>query len=311
MKKIHYPYLMDFGRLNSIEHIDFTLPEDHPANQLILNNQPASQLDVYVGCPIWAHKDWVGKIYPAKAKDKDFLVYYAQQYNCIELNATHYKIPTLSMIARWVADVPDTFKFCPKVPQVISHARNILEMKPVWNEFIQAILHFEKNLGCTFLQLPPYFKPDRLPALIRLLDELPAHFKIAIELRHEDWFKEKNAMDELNSYLSSRQLGWVITDVAGRRDVLHQRFSNTTAFIRFTANDLHPTDYTRLDAWTDRITTWIANGLSQLYFFVHTPDKSLCPELAYYFIQELNRKAGTQVSPPKPLINRQQMDLFG
>ena len=37
-------------------------------------------------------QEWVGKVYPEKTKEKDFLQYYVQHYNSIELNATHYKI---------------------------------------------------------------------------------------------------------------------------------------------------------------------------------------------------------------------------
>ena len=103
----------------------------------------------------------------------------------------------------------------------------------------------------------------------------------------------------------------VITDVSERRDVLHQRFTNKTAFIRFTANDLHPSDYARLYDWTTRIAHWVEHGLEKLYFFVHTPEKALLPELAYYFTLELNKKAKTNISPPKPLIDRSQPDLFG
>lgn len=301
---------MDFGRLPNIDTIDFSLPADHPENTSILSGTRNPTPEIFVGCPIWAHKEWVGKIYPPKAKEKDFLQYYAQQYNSIELNATHYKIPALSQIARWVSDVPDTFRFCPKVPQVISHARSLSEMKPVFDEFIDTILHFEHHLGCTFLQLSPYFKPDRLPELITLLNTLPDGFQLSIELRHEMWFSEPPMLDNLADYLKAREFGLVITDVAGRRDVLHQRLTNTTAFIRFTANDLHPSDYKRMDDWSTRLAEWMERGLTRLYFFVHTPEKSLCPELAYYFIGELNRKAGTHLTPPKPLNPTPPKDLF-
>jgi len=105
---------MDFGRVNNVSDIDFSLPQDHADNASVLTGKRNTDLEIYVGCPIWSHKDWVGKIYPAKAKDKDFLMYYAQQYNSIELNATHYKIPSLSTIARWVADVPIRLSFVQK-----------------------------------------------------------------------------------------------------------------------------------------------------------------------------------------------------
>mgnify|MGYP000275827070 CR=1 FL=1 len=302
---------MQFGRLSNIEQVDFSLPKDHADTARLLNKKRTENLEIYVGCPIWSHPDWVGKIYPKTAKEKDFLMYYAQQYNSIELNATGYNIPALSNIARWVSSVPDTFKFCPKVTRVISQAKDVFEKKEAFDIFIDHVLHFEKNLGCTFFQFPPYYKPNQLNSLIKLLDTLPDDFELSVELRHEEWFNEPTAFDELSQYLKSKKFGLVITDVSERRDVLHQRFTNKTAFIRFTANDLHPSDYMRLDEWTTRITQWIENGLEKLYFFVHTPEKALSPELAYYFIQELNKKAGTTIKSPKPLIDRTQRDLFG
>jgi len=302
---------MQFGRLSNIDDVDFSLSKDHVDTKTILHTKRKKDLEIYVGCPIWNHPDWVGKIYPAKAKEKDFLMYYAQQYNSIELNATGYNIPTLNSIAKWTSVVPDTFKFCPKVTRVISHAKDVFEKKDAFDIFIDHVLHFEKNLGCTFFQFPDYFKPAQLSGLLKLLATLPDDFELSVELRHEDWFKEPTAFDELSAYLKSRKFGLVITDVSDRRDVLHQRFTNTTAFIRYTANDLHPTDFSRLDDWTTRIATWIEHGLDKLYFFVHTPQKGLSPELADYFIQALNKKAKTSIKPPKPLIDPRQPDLFG
>jgi uncharacterized protein YecE (DUF72 family) len=302
---------MQFGRLSNINDVDFSLPQDHADTIHLLNKKRAKNLELYVGCPIWSHPDWVGKIYPEKAKAKNFLMYYAQQYNSIELNATGYNIPTLSSIQKWTSVVPENFKFCPKVTRVISHAAAIFEKKDMFDIFIDNVLHFEQNLGCTFFQFPPYFKPAQLANLIKLLDTLPDDFELSVELRHEEWFNDNVALDELCNYLKSKKFGLVITDVSERRDVLHQRFTNKTAFIRFTANDLHPSDFARLDDWTTRITQWIEQGLEKLYFFVHTPEKALSPELAYYFIQELNKKAGTHVIAPKPLIDRSQPNLFG
>ncbi len=301
---------MQFGRLSNIEDVDFSIAKDHPDTTSILNKKRSKKLEIYVGCPIWAHKDWVGKIYPANAKEKDFLTYYGQQYNSIELNATGYNIPTLSSIARWTASVPDTFKFSPKVTRVISHAKDVFEKKEAFDIFINNILHFEKHLGCTFFQFSPYFKPDKLNSLIKLLDTLPEDFELSVELRHEDWFKDNVALDELCDYLKSKKFGLVITDVSDRRDVLHQRLTNRTAFIRFTANDLHPTDFSRLNDWTTKAAEWIEHGLEKLYFFVHTPEKSLSPELAYYFIHELNKKAGTDIQPPRPFFDKGQKGLF-
>ncbi|MDB5227632.1 MAG: hypothetical protein JWN78_1825 [Bacteroidota bacterium] len=301
---------MKFGKLESVEGIDLSLPKDHAENALFLKGKRKRDAEVYIGFPIWSHPKWVGTIYPPKAKAKDFLSYYSQQYNAIELNATHYNTPKVSQVEAWKSVVPGTFKFCPKVPQFISHAKDIATMKEAFEGFINAVLYFDQNLGCVFFLLSPHFKPDKLNSLIKLLDTLPQNFEMAIELRHEDWFTVPAVLDELCKYLVSKKIILIITDVSGRRDILHQRLTTKTAFVRFTGNDLHPSDFTRLDEWVKRCTSWLEHGLEKLYFFVHTPEKHLCPELSYYFIKQLNKNAGTKIPLPKPLIDKSEPGLF-
>lgn len=102
----------------------------------------------------------------------------------------------------------------------------------------------------------------------------------------------------------------VITDVAGRRDVLHQRLTNKTAFIRFGANDLHASDYTRLTEWAERCSQWIEQGLEELYFFIHTSDQSVAPEIANHFIHEFNKLNWVKLKPVSIKQESKQIDLF-
>jgi uncharacterized protein YecE (DUF72 family) len=102
----------------------------------------------------------------------------------------------------------------------------------------------------------------------------------------------------------------VLTDVAGRRDVLHMRLTSPSAMIRFVGNSLHPTDYTRIDDWVERLKMWFDSGLKQLYFFVHEPDNITSPELATYFINQLNKACGFNVKPPKKFVQAVQGELF-
>lgn len=301
---------MDFGRIKNIETIDFSLPVDNINNQKVLHRVNDKPPMIYVGCPVWADKKWIGKIYPDDAQEKYFLRYYAQQFNCIELNATHYKIPGASSVQRWKGMTSADFKFCPKVPQVISHATNIIDMKDVMAEFIDAVIYFDNNLGTTFLQLPPHFSTKRLQELIVFLSLIEKPIKLAVELRHQSWFSDKAAFEELCDFLMENDHSLVITDVSGRRDVLHQRLTNKTAFIRFGGNDLHPTDYKRLDDWVNRCLYWIENGLEEIYFFVHTPDKSLCPEMANYFIEKFNKNSLVKIKPVSINKSIQQGVLF-
>ncbi len=158
---------MDFGKLNNISGIDFRLPPNNNFTAQVLNSSNAqTPPKVYVGPPVWANKDWTGKIYPTSAKDKDFLYHYARQFNTIELNVTHYQIPNLSTIERWKeAVVGQNFTFCPKWPQIISHDAQLQKCESLIDEFVENITQLGSYLGTTFLQLAPYFTPRQLPIL--------------------------------------------------------------------------------------------------------------------------------------------------
>jgi uncharacterized protein YecE (DUF72 family) len=81
-----------------------------------------------------------------------------------------------------------------------------------------------------------------------------------------------------------------------------------TAFIRFVGNNLHKTDYTRIDAWIERIKYWLEQGLQELYFFMHMRDEALVPELTVYLVDKLNAACGLALI--KPQFVQRQGSLF-
>ncbi|MEM9991192.1 MAG: DUF72 domain-containing protein, partial [Bacteroidota bacterium] len=235
----------------------------------------------------WSMKEWVGKVYPDQTKAKDFLKHYARQFNTIELNATHYRIPNEATILKCKTETPDDFRFCPKIPQSVSHSRDLGLETGHLQRFCAMIAQLDRRLGCCFMQLPPYFGTDRLGMLERFLTHFPQHIPLAIELRHESWFADRNSADDLFQLLETHHMATVITDVAGRRDVLHQRLTNNCAMLRFVGNALHSSDYERVDAWVQQFKDWIEQGLSNIYFFAHEPDNILSPDLALYFKNQM------------------------
>ena len=105
----------------------------------------------------------------------------------------------------------------------------------------------------------------------------------------------------------------VITDVAGRRDVCHARLTNREVVVRFVGNALHPTDYSRIDAWVERLDSWFQNGLQNVYFFTHEPDNILAPELAAYLTKKFQEKTTIKTRGPNlqmPPNEGEQMSLF-
>jgi uncharacterized protein YecE (DUF72 family) len=282
---------MKFGRLTDISTANLTLPPDHPMTSEVLRKSTTPP-KIYVGCPVWGDKRFVGKIYPKGTKAKDFLKVYSTKFNAIELNATGYGIPSYADVEAWKNEVVDGFVFCPKVSRPISHVSPLAKDKAALKLFCNNMYAFAEHLGTVFLQLPPYFSSQRLPELLKFFDQWDKTLPLHVELRHPDWFENREILDTLFEAMRERNIGTVITDPSGRRDVLHQCLTTSSAFIRFDAHDLHPTDFTRLDEWAERIKQWIDSGLQQLYFFVHTPEKHLTPDLSNYFVKRLNALCG-------------------
>ncbi|MFN8250416.1 MAG: DUF72 domain-containing protein [Ferruginibacter sp.] len=302
---------MEFGRVTTEElaGIDFSLPAEPVYNATILKGKAVQSPKIYLGCAKWGREEWVGKIYPPKTREKDFLQHYVQHYNSIELNATHYKVYGEAGIKKWVEKAAGKdFKFCPKLYQGITHRGSLKGKQFITNEFFRGIVSFEQYLGPVFMQVSDTFSPKRKEELFDFLKTLPTDLQFFLEVRHPDWFKKDAFREELFATLSSLNMGAVITDTAGRRDCAHMHLTIPKAFIRYVGNSLHPSDYTRCDAWVQRMKTWLDQGLEELYFFMHMHDEATSPELTVYLVDKMNQELG--LSLVKPVFVSQQKKLF-
>jgi len=302
---------MEFGRVPEAElnTINFSLPSEPLFNQQVLKGKKQKEPKVYLGCAKWGRTEWVGKIYPPKTKEKDFLEHYVKHYNSIELNATHYKVYGATGIAKWAEKAKGKdFKFCPKMYQGVTHRGSLKGKDFITTEFLRGIVAFEEHLGPVFVQVSDAFTPKRKDELFDFLRSLPTDLQFFLEVRHPDWFGKPDIQQELFNTLKEMNMGAVITDTSGRRDCAHMHLTVLKTFIRYVGNSLHPTDYTRVDEWIDRMKHWIDQGLEELYFFMHMHDEAYSPELTVYMVDRLNKLCG--LSLQKPEFVQQQQTLF-
>lgn len=293
---------MEFGRVPEIElaGVDFSLPAEPDFNKMILKGKPAKQPRVYVGCAKWGRTEWVGKIYPPKTKEKDFLQHYVEHYNCIELNATHYKVYGETGIRKWVEKAKGKdFLFCPKMYKGVTHFGSLKGKEFISNEFLRGIVGFEKHLGPVFVQVSDSFSPKRKEELFTYLKSLPTDLQFFLEVRHPDWFARAKDKEDMFNFLKENNMGAVITDTAGRRDCAHMHVAIPKTFIRYVGNSLHASDYTRIDAWIERVKYWLDKGLEELYFFMHMHDEATSPELTVYLVDKMNAVCGLNLIKPK------------
>ncbi|MDT3402546.1 DUF72 domain-containing protein [Mucilaginibacter terrae] len=296
---------MEFGKVPAPELsvIDYALPPDMPVTSASLQKTAhTSQFKVHVGCASWAQKVWKGNLYPPKTKDADFLQEYVKHFNMIELNTTHYRMYDAEAIRKWkekASGNPD-FKFCPKFNQLISHIKRLKGADELTTDFLESMLAFEDKLGPLFLQLNDNFTPKDFPVLKAYLESLPRDLEISLELRHRDWFGVPQNRDVIFELMHKLGIGAIITDTAGRRDVVHMGLPTSSLFLRFVGNALHPTDYVRIESWIERIKEWRKKGLQSVYLGMHQSDELASPVLCDYFIERINKELDLNV--PRPFL---------
>jgi uncharacterized protein YecE (DUF72 family) len=229
---------------------------------------------------------------------------YPQHFNAVELNATHYTIYPAEVMRQWAtAARGKDFKFCPKFPQQISHHSNFENTDALTGAFLESIQAFEEQLGPAFLQVSEYFSPVHREALLRYLQDLPKALTFFLEVRHPQWFTG-TASAALFASLQSAGIGAVITDAPGRRDVVHMHLTLPKLLLRFVCNGVHATSFSRTDAWVQKIQHWIDMGMDEVYVFLHPGNDAAIPELAAYWIEQLNRHCQLQLQPPGSLQKR-------
>ncbi len=288
---------MKFGQVPTPEDIDFTIPADHPDTKHVLEKSKPNELEIHIGCAKWNKTDLKG-FYPKGVKDE--LGYYSTQFNCIELNATFYRLFPPSTFEKWRATVPEGFKFFPKLEQTISHFRRLNDVEAVVENNVTNFSHLQEKLGMPFLQLHNNFGTKDLDRVKTFVANWQYDIPLAVEFRHTDWYNDPAVSSEVYDLLETNGITNVLVDTAGRRDLMHMRLTTPTAFVRWVGAN-HPSDYARLDQWVERVAAWKEQGLKELNFFVHQNIEKESPLLSAYFIGRLNKKLGTNLQIPKTL----------
>ena len=295
---------MKFGSVDNPENLDITLPPDHPDTKKTLKKYSVkNKFDVYVGCAKWNKADLKG-FYPRGTKDE--LAYYSTQFNSVELNATFYRIFPPEQFTKWYEKTPENFKFFPKLNQEISHWKRLSEVKDVIEHYLYSAVNLKEKLGTIFLQMHNNFAPKDFDKVVTFVESWPKEIPLAIEFRHTDWYNDPNVSEELYNLLEKNNISNVIVDTAGRRDLMHMRLTNGSAFIRYVGAN-HSSDYNRLDDWIERLKIWKALGINEIDFFIHQNIEKASPLLSAHFIKNLNKELGTNLIVPQMGGNSQTL----
>jgi uncharacterized protein YecE (DUF72 family) len=269
----------------------------------------------FLGCAVWAYKDWIGDLFPPGSKSADLLSLYSRRLTTVEGNTSFYATPAVETVKRWAAETPPTFRFCFKLPREVSHEGQLADKAKITQEFVDRMSPLGERLGPFFLQLPPGYSADNIDDLERWLAMWPTEYRVAVEVRHDDWYTEPHESSLMN-LLHQYNAGRVVMDVrplkAGplpgadvdlqaardrKPDVpMHPLRSGDIALIRYIGHPTAELNGPLLDEWARRVAKWLADG-TEVYFFCHCPEERRSPALCREFQHRLERLAAVPRLP--------------
>ena len=147
-------------------------------------------MGLYVGTSGYSYQSWKGTFYPNDLRDQQMLRYYGERFRTVEINNTFRAMPKASVLEGWAAAVPDHFQFVLKVPQQITHARNLEAAGEKMSRLVEVSQALTKHRGPLLFQLPATSRKDtaRLRAFLALL---PSGLRVAFEFRDPSWFDDE------------------------------------------------------------------------------------------------------------------------
>ncbi len=212
---------------------------------------------VRLGTCSWADEGLLKRWYPRGVRSAaDRLAYYAERFDCVEVDSPFYRLPSPETAQKWAERTPDGFVFHAKASGEMTGHReatpgSVPGTERAFTEFREALEPLEAagKLRGVLLQYPSGFvksqeAKQKLATVRALLDPLVP----MVEYRHRSWMQEDERADTL-SYLERQGLAYVSVDSP------RTRASNVLPPI---AAATHPLAYVRLHGRNWR--TWNVRG---------------------------------------------------
>jgi uncharacterized protein YecE (DUF72 family) len=219
-------------------------------------------MQFFVGTSGYSYDAWKGEFYPSGLPQKQMLNFYAQRLSTVEVNYTFRRLPSEQVLASWVQQTPDDFRFVLKAPQTITHVKRLKGVEEQTDQFLRAALALKGRLGPVLFQFPPDFRKD--------LSRLES-------FRHESWSDEETV-----GCLSAHSCALCVAD-DDEGSAANVVKTADWGYVR-----LRRRGYTddELVGWARRLGS---RGWREAYVFFKHEDTGSGPKLAARFLELLDR----------------------
>ncbi|MGI5162339.1 DUF72 domain-containing protein [Microbispora sp. CA-102843] len=284
---------------------------------------------LHVGCAMWTHAPWQGRLLPHPLPPGERLRAYATWCNAVEGNTTFYATPSRSTVESWARQTEPGFRFVVKLPKPITHERRLIGADDDLRAFLDAIEPLGPRAHALWIQLPGSFGPADVGTLAAFLGRLPRDHRYAVEVRHRAFFDDPRAARLLERVLTGAGAEWVPFDTTvlfrslptsdAERDAWSKkpRVPLRTAaltdrpIVRYIGRDDPERTAEGWRHWVDAVAGWLREGRSPTVF-VHTPDNADALTLARRFHDDVRAEVpGVEPLPePVPNVPDEPLTLF-
>lgn len=220
-----------------------------------------------MGTSGWDYPEWRGRFYPPSAPRRTWLAHLAARTDAVEVNATHYRLPTPGMLRRWRTMVPASYRFALKGSRPVTHRRSPPPPGMVERFCAVAAAGAGGALGPVLWQLPTDAGPFDADRLEALLAALPAtvrdptgtrrRLRHAVEVRDPRWLVPPTV-----AALRRRGVALVVSDAADWPTVGDLTAGFVYVRLHGPAERYASAYGPRLLArWAERIRIWAAGGV--------------------------------------------------
>lgn len=268
--------------------------------------------DLYLGTQGWKVGAWVGPFYPQGTRSANMLATYARAFNSVEVGSSSFAIPAAPIVEEWSHQVPADFRLALKVPQQVTHERQLQDANRIVRRFTERVSVLGERLGPLLLQMSPSFRPtdDNRAVVNTFCATLPTDFRWAMEFRHPGWLTGAT-LDVLRSH----DVATVLTDARWiPRDMMADLALEPTArfaYIRWEGTGRRLTDVSKpqfdregdLDLWVHIVETLSAR-VSTIFGYFDNQFEGHAPHSVRRFQKRLGQ------TPVMPDAMREQAELF-
>ncbi len=205
-----------------------------------------------VGTSGWSYDDWVGPFYPEKAaRGFSRLGFYADFFDCVEVNSTFYRHFPPEVGEKWLNEVEGNpnFVFIIKLFRDFTHGKKGEGADFNFNR--KTVLLFlapfaeSRKLGGVLIQFSEFFRDSRASRdKVSLLLDNFHDFQLFLEMRHASWYRRDG-----REFLDRNNVSLVAVDQPGLSGMAEfdAGIVGSTAYVRLHGRNLDKWSASRRD----------------------------------------------------------------